>query len=42
VGNNVYELDGKTDDLKNLAGEKVKLTGIVDGKKIQVESVGKP
>ena len=42
VGNDVYELDGKTDDLKALAGETVKLTGMVDGKKIQVESVAKP
>jgi len=42
VGNNVYELDGKADDLKAFAGEKVKLTGMVDGKKIQVESVAKP
>ena len=42
VGNDVYELDGKADNLKALAGEKVKLTGMVDGKKIQVESVAKP
>ena len=42
VGNDVYELDGQTDALKALAGEKVKLTGMVDGKKIQVESVAKP
>jgi hypothetical protein len=41
VGSTVYELEGKADDLKNLAGEKVKLTGTVDGKKIQVESVSK-
>ena len=42
VGNDVYELDGKTDDLKDFAGEKVKLIGMVDGKKVQVESVAKP
>lgn len=41
VGNDVYELDGKADSLKPLAGQKVKLTGTVDGKKIQVESVSK-
>ena len=41
VGSDVYELDGKTDELKKFAGQKVKLTGTVDGKKIQVESVAK-
>ncbi|MBI2818101.1 MAG: hypothetical protein HYX72_14295 [Acidobacteria bacterium] len=41
VGKTVYELEGKADDLKALAGQKVKLTGTVDGKKIQVESVSK-
>ena len=41
VGSTVYELEGKADDLNKLAGEKVKLTGTVDGKKIQVESVSK-
>ena len=41
VGTTVYELDGKADDLKKLASQKVKLTGMVDGKKIQVESVAK-
>ena len=41
VGTEVYELDGKADELKALAGQKVKLTGNVDGKKIQVESVAK-
>ena len=41
VGSTVYELEGKADDLKALAGQKVKLTGTVDGKKIQVESVSK-
>ncbi|MBI3934967.1 MAG: hypothetical protein HY316_09770 [Acidobacteria bacterium] len=41
VGTEVYELDGKSDELKAFAGKKVKLTGNVDGKKIQVESVTK-
>ena len=41
VGGDVYELDGKSDDLRKLAGQKAKLTGMVDGKKIQVESVAK-
>lgn len=41
VGSEVYELDGKANELKALAGQKVKLTGNVDGKKIQVESVAK-
>lgn len=40
-GGAVYELEGKADDLKNFAGQKVKLSGTVDGKKIQVESVSK-
>ena len=41
VGDQVYELEGKAADLKKLAGQKVKLTGTVDGKKIQVEAVAK-
>jgi hypothetical protein len=41
VGSEVYALEGKEDELETLAGEKVKLTGTVDGKKIQVESVAK-
>ena len=41
VGKDVYELDGKTAGLDKLACQKVKLTGTVDGKKIQVESVAK-
>ena len=41
VGSTVYELEGQADNLKALAGEKVKLTGTVDGQKIQVESVSK-
>ncbi len=41
VGNDVYELEGKADALKPLSGQKVKLTGTVDGKKIQVESVSR-
>ena len=41
VGTDVYELDGMADELKALAGQKVTLTGNVDGKTIQVESVSK-
>lgn len=41
VGTEVYELDGMADQLRALAGQKVKLTGNVDGKTIQVESVSK-
>lgn len=41
VGKDVYELGGKTAGLDKLAGQKVKLTGTVDGKKIQVESAMK-
>ena len=41
VGTDVYELEGKANELKALAGQKVKLTGNVDGKTIQVESVSK-
>jgi len=41
VGTDVYELNGKADDLKALAGQKVKLTGNVDGKAIEVETVAK-
>ncbi len=41
VGDTVYTLEGKSGELKALAGEKVKLTGTVDGKAVQVESVGK-
>lgn len=41
VGDTMYELDGKTDELKDFAGEKVTVTGTVDGEKIQVESVTK-
>ena len=41
VGDTAYELEGKTGDLKDFAGEKVNVTGTVDGKKIQVESVSK-
>ncbi|MBI4464661.1 MAG: hypothetical protein HY647_08150 [Acidobacteria bacterium] len=38
VGSDVYELEGKTAGLDKLAGQKAKVTGTVDGKKIQVES----
>ena len=41
VGTDVYELEGKANELKAFAGQKVKLTGTVDGKKIQVESLTK-
>ena len=41
VGKEVYELDGKTTGLDKLAGQKAKVTGSVDGKKIQVESAMK-
>ena len=39
VGDTVYELDGKSEDLEKLAGAKAKVTGSVDGKKIKVTSV---
>lgn len=39
VGSTVYELDGKSGDLEKLAGEKAKVTGSVDGRKIKVTSV---
>ncbi|OFV92744.1 MAG: hypothetical protein A3F68_06590 [Acidobacteria bacterium RIFCSPLOWO2_12_FULL_54_10] len=39
VGDKVYELDGKADELKAFAGAKAKVTGSVDGNKIQVTSV---
>ena len=41
VGDKVYELTGKADDLKKLAGAKAKITGTVDGNKVQVTSVSK-
>lgn len=41
VGDTVYELDGKADELKKLAGAKAKITGTVDGNKIQVTTVAK-
>jgi len=41
VGDNVYELNGKADDLKKLAGAKAKITGSVDGNKVQVTGVSK-
>ena len=41
VGDKVYELNGKADDLKKLAGAKVKIIGSVDGNKVQVTSVSK-
>jgi len=41
VGDVVYELDGKTAGLDKLAGQKAKITGTVDGKKIQVETATK-
>ena len=39
VGDTVYELNGKSSELEKLAGEKAKVTGSVDGKKIKVTSV---
>ena len=41
VGDKVYELNGKADDLKKLAGAKAKIIGSVDGNKVQVTSVSK-
>jgi hypothetical protein len=41
VGDTVYELDGKSDDLEKLAGAKAKVTGSVDGQKIKVTAVAK-
>ena len=41
VGDKVYTLAGKTDGLADLAAEKVKVTGAVDGLKITVSSVAK-
>jgi len=39
VGDKVYNLEGKEADVAKLAGEKAKVTGNVDGMKIQVSSV---
>ena len=39
VGDTVYELNGKSSDLEKLAGEKAKVTGSVDAKKIKVTAV---
>ena len=39
VGTEVYELDGMAEDLRPLAGQKVRLTGNVSGRSVQVESV---
>lgn len=39
VGDKVYTLEGKKAELDKLAGEKAKVTGTVDGMKIQVTSV---
>ena len=41
VGDKVYKLEGKTDGLADLAAEKAKVTGAVDGLKITVTSVAK-
>ena len=41
VGDKVYKLEGKTDGLADLAAEKVKVTGAVDGLQITVSSVAK-
>ena len=39
VGDKVYKLEGQEADVAKLAGEKAKITGNVDGMKIQVSSV---
>ena len=39
TGGKVYELDGKEADLEKFAGQKVKITGTVDKKKLHVVSV---
>lgn len=39
VGQKVYELNGKTEGLDKLAGREAKVSGTVDGTKIEVESV---
>ena len=41
VGNVKYELEGNTAGLDEMAGQKAKVTGIVTGNKIQVESATK-
>ena len=41
VGDKVYKLEGKTEGLADLAAEKAKVTGAVDGLKITVTSVAK-
>ncbi|MBI3895659.1 MAG: hypothetical protein HY313_06980 [Acidobacteria bacterium] len=41
VGDKVYKLEGKTEGLADLAAEKAKVTGTVDGMKITVTSVAK-
>ncbi len=40
AGGTVYELEGKSDEIDKLAGQKAKVSGTVDGKKIQVASIG--
>ena len=39
VGDQIYELDGGAAELEKLAGQKAKVTGTVDGMKIQVSAV---
>ena len=39
VGDKVYTLEGKTDGLKEYAGGKAKVTGLMSGDSITVESV---
>lgn len=39
VGSKVYTLEGQSDELNKLAGEKAKVTGMVSGDTIQVSSV---
>ena len=39
VGDKVYELSGKEDDLAKIGAAKAKVTGKVDGMKVEVSSV---
>ena len=39
VGDKVYELSGKEDELAKIGAAKAKVTGKVDGMKVEVSSV---
>lgn len=39
VGGKVYELEGKAEELDKFAGQKAKVSGTVDGNKVQVATV---